>query len=451
MRLENVSTNMSGMQLGLSASPGEVNNSTEERNWSDNHIFPLSLQVVLTALLTLELGLGLSSNLVVLALYCAKSGLMSSVSNAVTVSLHILDVLICTACVPLTITLLLIPPGHALPLLCCSHEAGASFAGVATAASVLVVSLDRYDISVRPANRVLTPGRAAVTLAIVWSLSFLALLIPFIEINFSINIEEAEQEQWQNNTLLCLNRHAERGMYYHLLVQVPFFAITTVVMLVTYSKILQALNIRIGSRFSVTVPKRKNRRSKKSGQKRNHAGMALTNASTLRESTLSHSSGGQNNVVVGVRTSVSVIMALKRAVKRHRERRERQKRVFRMSLIIISTFLVCWTPISVLNTVILCLGPSDMLVDIRLCFLVMAYGTTIFHPLLYAFTRQKFQKVLKNKMKKRVVSVVEVDQLPPSGTVIHNSWVEPYRLRKTKHNGSSNVSDCCVSEMVSHT
>ncbi|KAG7263261.1 hypothetical protein CRUP_022164 [Coryphaenoides rupestris] len=62
----------------------------------------------------------------------------------------------------------------------------------------------------------------------------------------------------------------------------------------------------------------------------------------------------------------------------------------------------------------------------------MAYGTTVFHPLLYAFTRQKFQKVLKSKMKKRVVSIIEADPLP-NNAVIHNSWIDPKRNKKLRH------------------
>ncbi|XP_061418861.1 G-protein coupled receptor 22 [Lethenteron reissneri] len=459
MRTRNLSEMVTDMMSSSPIPPGElaagVAPPRDNSSASEGPSYPLALQVALTSLLTLEIVLGLGSNLIVLALYCAKSGLVGSVSNAVTVSLHVFDVLICLGCVPLTVALLLSPLERSTPLLCCSHEAATSFAGVATAASVLVISIDRYDISVRPANRVLTPARAGAILAIVWALSFLAFLIPFLEVSFFMEAasEEPNSKPWQNKTLLCVNRneyHKEMGMYYHLLVQVPFFAITTVVMLVTYSKILQALNIKIGSRFSVTAPKRKKKKPGKAANKKRKrtAHTASTTSSGHRESTLSHSSGAQNNAPMGVRTSVSVILALKRAVKRHRERRERQKRVFRMSLIIISTFLVCWTPISVLNTVILCMGPSDVLVKIRLCFLAMAYGTTIFHPLLYAFTRQKFQKVLKNKMKKRVVSVVEVDQLPPhSGAVIHNSWIEPQRNRKVKYNGS-NVTDKCVTEVI---
>ncbi|MBN3301655.1 GPR22 protein, partial [Amia calva] len=308
----------------------------------------------------LELVLGFSSNLTVLVLYCAQSNLVDSVSNMVTVNLHVLDIIVCVLCVPLTIVIILLPLERDIALVCCFHEACVTFTSIATAVNVLVISMDRYDISVRPANRVLTPRRAGALLAAVWGVSLAVFFIPFLEV---------ELVAWRNRTLLCVGGqgyHTGLGMYYHLLIQVPIFFLAVVVMLVTYSRILQALNIRIG--------------------------------------------------------------------------------VFKMSLVIISTFLGCWAPISVVNVLILCLGPSDQLVKLRICFLAMAYGTTIFHPLLYAFTRQKLRKVLKTKVKKRVVSLLQVDPAP-SGTVIHNSWVEPRKGRKVRLE-CSDATDRCLTEAV---
>ncbi|XP_069085934.1 G-protein coupled receptor 22 [Pleurodeles waltl] len=396
--------------------------------------YPLSFQVSLTVFLMLEIVLGLGSNLTVLVLYCMKSNLINSVSNIITMNLHVLDVIICVGCIPLTIVILLLSLERNTALICCFHEACVSFASVSSAVNVFAITLDRYDISVKPANRILTMGRAVILMTSTWIVSFFAFLIPFIEVSFfSLQTETT----WENKTLLCVSTneyHTGLGMYYHLLVQIPIFFFTVIVMLITYYKILQALNIRIGTRFS-TGQKKKARKKKT---------ISLT---TQHETTdVSQSSGGRN-VVFGVRTSVSVIIALRRAVKRHRERREKQKRVFRMSLLIISTFLLCWTPISILNTIILCLGPSDLLVKLRLCFLVMAYGTTIFHPLLYAFTRQKFQKVLKSKMKKRVVSIVEADPMP-NNAVIHNSWIEPKRSKKIMFEDSDARQKCLAPQVV---
>uniref|UniRef100_A0A8C2WC27 G-protein coupled receptors family 1 profile domain-containing protein n=1 Tax=Cyclopterus lumpus TaxID=8103 RepID=A0A8C2WC27_CYCLU len=369
---------------------------------SDNTPYPLGFQVSLTTVLMLELVLGFSSNLTVLVLYCAQSNLVDSVSNLVTVNLHVLDILVCLLCLPLTVAVILLPANESgvgsLATLCCFHEACVTFTSVATAVNVLVISLDRYDISVRPASRLLTTRRAALLLAAVWN-------------------NDSE-------TLLCVGGqgyYTGLAMYYHLLLQVPCFFIAVVVMLFTYSKILQALNIRIGSHLMRT-----------SASTQTHATSPLP-ASTM-----------------GVQASVSAIIALRRAVRRHRDRRERQRRVLKMSLLIISTFLGCWAPLSAVNVLILCMGPSDSLVRLRLCFLAMAYGTTIFHPLLYAFTRQKLRRALKTRVKKRVVSLLQVDPAPSGGTVIHNSWVEGGGQRKTRKPRveASEGTDRCLTEAV---
>uniref|UniRef100_A0AAQ6IJ86 G-protein coupled receptor 22 n=1 Tax=Anabas testudineus TaxID=64144 RepID=A0AAQ6IJ86_ANATE len=383
--------------------------------------YPLGFQVSLTTVLMLELVLGFSSNLTVLVLYCAQSNLVDSVSNLVTVNLHVLDILVCVLCLPLTVAVILLPANGSglgsLATLCCFHEACVTFTSVATAVNVLVISLDRYDISVRPASRLLTPRRAALLLAAVWAVSLAVFFLPFLEGDFFSS---------SNRTLLCVGGqgyYTGMAMYYHLLLQVPCFFIAVAVMLFTYSRILQALNIRIGSHMMRGTP---------SASTQTHATSPLPASS------------------MGVQASVSAIIALRRAVRRHRDRRERQRRVLKMSLIIISTFLGCWAPLSAVNVLILCLGPSDGLVRLRLCFLAMAYGTTIFHPLLYAFTRQKLRRALKTRVKKRVVSLLQVDPAPSGGTVIHNSWVEGGGQRKSRKPRveASDGTDRCLTEAV---
>lgn len=517
-----------------------------EEAWSTP--YPLGFQASLTTVLILELVLGLGSNLTVLVLYCAQSNLVDSVSNLVTVNLHVLDILVCVLCLPLTVAVLLLPAQpsgvSSLATLCCFHEACVTFTSVATAVNVLVISLDRYDISVRPASRLLTPRRAALLLAAVWAVSLAVFFLPFLEGDFfSSNSEEEEDEEaelpmpvssispsssptthtpaspshhlppaWQNRTLLCVGGqgyYTGMAMYYHLLLQVPCFFIAVAVMLFTYSRILQALNIRIGShmmrgtRAKDSTCRIRCRRQKRkdlslptevvsSNQNQNLSNpplipsptptptspppplsstpqvmsdsgatittvstaattpIATTPASPTPASTQVHANSPLPASSMGVQASVSAIIALRRAVRRHRDRRERQRRVLKMSLIIISTFLGCWAPLSAVNVLILCLGPSDGLVRLRLCFLAMAYGTTIFHPLLYAFTRQKLRRALKTRVKKRVVSLLQVDPAPSGGTVIHNSWVEGGGQRKTRKPRveASDGTDKCLTEAV---
>lgn len=440
--------------------------------------YSLGFQVSLTAFLMLELVLGFSSNLTVLVLYCSQSNLVDSVSNMVTVNLHVLDVAVCVLCVPLTLVVVLLPPGPNLALICCFHEACVTFASIATAVNILVISLDRYDISVRPANRLLTTRRAALLLAAVWVTSVAVFFMPFLEVQWSGAEEKQETQQvtplslssqdvssaavpaWHNRTVLCVGGqgyHTSTAMYYHLILQVPIFFTTVAVMLFTYSRILRALNIRIGSHMRKSQRfrrRRKRQRKRKTGlavneweeaggeqctvdgtKQLNHPPLipspsptptatsppALSSAAPLVTS--DSAAAAPLPAAMGVQASVSAIIALRRAVRRHRDRRERQRRVFRMSLIIITTFLGCWAPLSVANMLILGIGPSDVLVSLRLWFLALAYGTTVSHPLLYAFTRQKLRRALRAKVKKRVVSLLQVDP-SPGATVIHNSWVE---------------------------
>jgi len=448
LRLEEDATTMSNVTVTDNTEPVGQTAGPAAAAAAYPYPFPVSFQVSLTGFLMLEIVLGLSSNLTVLALYCMKSNLISSVSNVVTMNLHVLDVLVCVCCIPLTIVVLLLSLEGDAALLCCFHEACVSFASVATAANVLAITLDRYDISVKPANRVLTMSRALALLAAVWVLSFLSFLVPFVEVGFFFagggGGAELNNQTLVVETMVHTSQcYTELGLYYHLLAQIPIFFFTVVVMLITYSKILQALNIRIGTRFHASQKKKARRKKCPS---------VMTAMTGSQQDAAPDGGGGQSTGVgrmpaLGMRTSVSVIIALRRAVKRHRERRERQKRVFRMSLLIVSTFLLCWTPITALNTVILSVGQSDLTVKLRLGFLVMAYGTTVFHPLLYAFTRQKFQKVLKSKMKKRVVSIIEADPLP-NNAVIHNSWIDPKRNKKVTFEDKSARQKCLSSEDV---
>uniref|UniRef100_A0A3B4AP89 G-protein coupled receptor 22 n=1 Tax=Periophthalmus magnuspinnatus TaxID=409849 RepID=A0A3B4AP89_9GOBI len=405
---------------GLKKPSGQHHLQTAEMKYCGSQTRPpppysLGFQVSLTAFLMVELVLGFSSNLTVLVLYCSQSNLVDSVSNMVTVSLHVLDVAVCVLCLPLTLMIVLLPQGTNLATLCCFHEACVTFTSIATAINILVISLDRYDISVRPANRLLTTRRAALLLAAVWVISVAVFFIPFFEMQWMIEEDKdlvlslsypdtsnMDVPAWQNRTSLCgggQDYHTGLAMY-HLVLQVPIFFTTVAVMLFTYSRILRALNIRIGSHM-------KNQRVSSTTPLVASAKAAATPVAPT----------------MGVQASVSAIIALRRAVRRHRDRRERQRRVFKMSLIIITTFLGCWAPLSVNNLLILSMGPSQALVNLRLWFLALAYGTTVSHPLLYAFTRQKLRRALRSKVKKRVVSLLQVDP-SPGGTVIHNSWVE---------------------------
>ncbi|XDV35578.1 hypothetical protein PO909_005498, partial [Leuciscus waleckii] len=392
----------------------------------------LSIVHQLSAVLLLELLLGVGGNLTVLVLYCGHCSLLESVSHAVTLSLHTLDLLLCLLCLPITATLLILGgasvPHHAL--LCCLHESAASFASVGTALNLLLISLDRYDISVRPANRLLTPRRATVLLVAVWAISLAMPLLPFVEAGFVSGQGEGVFLH-SNSTVLC----SEWGgtLQAHLLLQVPVFLCSLAVMLFTYSRILQALRIRIGRTA------RPHRDSKRPGPGlrlwlRCKRSMRSPTVSTVTTQLSPAPIQGPSSMGVGA--SVSAILALRRAVRRHRDRRERRRRVFRMSVIIVLSFLLCWAPLSIIPLLMLAIGPSDWLERLRLCFLVLAYWTVVLHPLLYAFTRQKLRKVLHTRLRR----------LRPQNT--HTRIGTNTRIRRKHGADCSDATDRCLAEAV---
>ncbi|XP_065120828.1 G-protein coupled receptor 22 [Paramisgurnus dabryanus] len=481
----------------------------------------LGFRATVIAVLLLELLLGVGGNLTVLVLYCGHCSLLESVSHAVTLSLHTLDLLLCLLCLPITATLLILGgasvPHHAL--LCCLHESAACFASVGTALNLLLISLDRYDISVRPANRLLTPRRATVLLVGVWVVSLAVPLLPFVEAGFVLDQGEGVFVQ-SNSTVLC----SEWGgaLQAHLLLQVPVFLCSLAVMLFTYSRILQALRIRIGrtprsQRDTKRPAYRLWLRRKRSARSPDHTtrntptsppplstGPLITSdtVTTVTVNTETNTpslttplsptptvsvitsplgptptaSVASLSVVtspqipspatpsvttplsptptvstvtarvspapthgppsMGVGASVSAILALRRAVRRHRDRRERQRRVFRMSVIIILSFLLCWAPLSIMPLLMLAIGPSDWLERLRLCFLVLAYWTVVLHPLLYAFTRQKLRKVLHTRLRRL---------RPQNGqTRVRTNT----RIRRKHRTNCSNATDRCLTEAV---
>ncbi|XP_060774478.1 G-protein coupled receptor 22 [Neoarius graeffei] len=484
----------------------------------------LGFRATVSAVLLLELLLGVGGNLTVLVLYCGHCSLLESVSHAVTLSLHMLDLLLCLLCLPITAILLLLggasSPHHVL--LCCLHESAATFASVGTALNLLLISLDRYDISVRPANRLLTQRRAAFLLAGVWVVSLTLPVLPFVEAGLGSGATHGSPV-YSNSTLMC--SQLVGTLQAHLFLQAPIFLCSLAVMLFTYSRILQALRIRIGhparaQRGTTRLVRRPWQHRKRSAKSPDHMTKTVSvsppplstgplvasdtittvtmntetntpSVSTPRSPTpttattattpftltpnvgfiplnpspsistittpLKHTtsstalpcnpsptisttplspSAPHAPPSVGVGASVSAILALRRAVRRHRDRRERQKRVFRMSVIIVLSFLLCWAPLSITPLLHLAIGPSDWLERLRVCFLVLAYWTVVLHPLLYAFTRQKLRKVLHTRL----------HRLRNNNT--HTTGRIKQRNRRKHRADCSDTTDRCLMEAV---
>ncbi|XP_027692645.1 G-protein coupled receptor 22-like [Vombatus ursinus] len=413
---------------------GTAVDSSEDAGWAGRP-FPGGFRASLAGVLLLELALGLGCNAAALLLHRARAGPRASASARLTLSLHVLDTLICALCVPLSVAVLLLPttPAPRAPvsvrpatLLCRFHEAGVTFSGVATAAGVLAVSLDRYDMSARPARRRLTPARALLLLAIAWLLSLAAFFLPFVEAGLAPGAWDDASGADNRTGVSCVGtggdgavagRGASAGRG-HLLVQIPAFMAALVGLLVTYARVLHALSAGVGARAS-----RRRRRGRRrgrgcgsgagSGESRGLSSMPPPAAPTP----------GPAPPPPALQTSVSVILALRRAVRRHRDRRARRRRVLRRSLLIVSSFVGCWAPLSVGNLLLLCMGPSERLARLRLCCLAAAYGTTVLHPLLYAFPRRSLSRALRSQARRHAVCALRPEPPAAAAAIVRNSWL----------------------------
>ncbi|XP_074139341.1 G-protein coupled receptor 22-like [Sminthopsis crassicaudata] len=414
---------------------GAASGNAEDASWAGGP-FPGGFRASLAGVLLLELALGLGCNAAALLLHRARAGPRASASARLTLSLHVLDTLICALCVPLSVAVLLLPtaPPRAQAslrpssLLCRFHEAGVTFSGVATAAGVLAVSLDRYDMSARPARRRLTPARALLLLAFAWLLSVAAFFLPFVEAGLAPGAWDEASGPDNHTGVSCVGtggdgsvtgRGAPAGRG-HLLVQIPAFVAALIGLLVTYARVLHALSAGLGARAS-----RRRRRGRRRGLGCGAGAGEARGLSPMPPPAAAAAPGPAPPPPPppALQTSVSVILALRRAVRRHRDRRARRRRVLRRSLLIVSSFVGCWAPLSVGNLLLLCMGPSERLARLRLCCLAAAYGTTVLHPLLYAFPRRSLSRALRSQSRRHAVCALRPEPPAPAAAIVRNSWL----------------------------
>ena len=74
----------------------------------------------------------------------------------------------------------------------------------------------------------------------------------------------------------------------------------------------------------------------------------------------------------------------------------------KMTLIIVSTFMICWGPHACTSVAIMIKGTTILLEQIQLCCLALAYSTTILHPLIYTFMRRTFRRNLVQRLQRKI-------------------------------------------------
>ena len=96
----------------------------------------------------------------------------------------------------------------------------------------------------------------------------------------------------------------------------------------------------------------------------------------------------------------------------------------KMTLIIVSTFMICWGPHACTSIAIMINGTTMLLEQVQLCCLALAYSTTILHPLIYTFMRRTFRRNLMTRLQRKI-SRKNLNQIHPQPLQVPIDHMQP--------------------------
>ena len=303
-------------------------------------------KVTLSFILILEMLAGVISNVVVLFSYHIDKKFNRSVGDKFITNMNIVDIIICVVSIPMSIAALL--SHNTPPLFCFFHEASVLFANVASAVNVLVISLDRHDKIIHSLHRRFTTKNVRWIIPVTWVLALVGFCTPFFGIDPD-GFRAANEASAVNGSRHCYvwislsSRH-----FYYELYAIPVFFIASSVMIYAYYGIIQVTKVK-----SI------------------HSALVRATVSMPMKDKQERELAAVNNVV------------------------DPERRVSRTTTIIISTFIVCWGPHTVISIVIVAYGKPIPIIDLfEWWLLALAYTTTLMHPILYVFMRRNFRRAL---------------------------------------------------------
>ncbi|XP_013403243.1 probable G-protein coupled receptor 22 [Lingula anatina] len=311
---------------------GEILNSTDLNLASMGEV-PSAYLVVVCFILTVEIVLGVTVNIMVLWAYYRHWNTLRSVSNILMANLNVVDILICVLSAPLTFTTLLLRHRDTDVLVCLSHEAGVSFACSATALNLLVISVDRYESVIMPTKRTFSVKNVRFVLLVPWCGALLGIGAAFIHTANPVLVTYTDVKSCVTWYLTTQTRHYFQTYW------VVLFVSSSLWMIVSYRKIVNAAHTRLSIK-----------------------------AALVQASLVVAGSGFCDKKV-----------------------RPTGARATKVALAIVSTYVLCWGPYTTYSLAVM-VKPQMTQETINVGLLCLAYMTTILHPILYAFLRRKVRR-----------------------------------------------------------
>ena len=324
--------------------------------------------IVSTSLFALGVT-GLLSNMAVLAVHYADRRLVSAIDNVFVRNLNFADLVICMTAIPLTFVLVITGSGHQSSAVCLAHEASTSFACLASAANVVVVSVNRQNRIADSYSRQIEPRHMTTAIVATWVVAIAGAIIPVSVVALTSHDDNAA---FWNATSTAASHTCFRRMLtvdariYWDICYTGVFVVASVAVVVSYARILYTARNRLRVR------------------------MAMIRAVLVAFP------------VVGPVKACPASDALK----------SQGKTVKWMSLLVIATFLLCWSPYYV--TRFLMSDIHDATVVLRLeklefVFLTLAYLTISLHPFIYGFSR----RAIRNAVAEHLTCCTAIDFAAP--------------------------------------
>ncbi|KAK2173871.1 hypothetical protein NP493_843g00011 [Ridgeia piscesae] len=322
--------------------------------------------IVSTSLFALGVT-GLLSNMAVLAVHYADRRLVSAIDNVFVRNLNFADLVICVTAIPLTFVLVITGSGHQSTAVCLAHEASTSFACLASAANVVVVSVNRQNRIADSYSRPIEPRHMTTAIVVTWVVAIAGAIMPVSVVTLTSHDDNAAFWNATSTTQTCFRRMltVDARIYWDICYTGVFVAASFAVV-VSYARILYTARNRLRVR------------------------MAMIRAVLVAFP------------VVGSVQACPASDALK----------SQGKTVKWMSLLVIATFILCWSPYYV--TRFLMSDIDDDTVVLRLeklefVFLTLAYLTISLHPFIYGFSR----RAIRNAVAEHLMCCTAIDFTTP--------------------------------------
>lgn len=337
---------------------------------------------VIGSVLILENICGLLFNVIVLFVYHKSKWRKTSkkqTNNVLISNLNVVDTVVCLTAVPLTFYMVVRPQGQT-SVTCLLHEATVAFASSACAINLLVITYDRYEAIIRPFSRKINEKNITCAIVFTWLVSIVGFFSPFAALALSKSYKKYEGSIIRTFPCVVWVESAVNTKIYFEVYYCLLYVLANTVMVICYFRIFKtAVHSRMTVRLALVRASLPGLRAAAAGDLED-----ITDSNT-------HSRDPDHNVGNNLQPEHQP----------HTEsKKPNEKSVTRATMMIVSTFMVCWAPHTVTSLVIMVAGSSHGLDMVQFCCLTLAYLSCTLHPLLYVVMRKAFRDNLRHSLRR---------------------------------------------------